>query len=289
VGSAVAVGVALAGLVAVGPTLGVEFTGGRVLEYGTPGAVDVDRVRGAVADAGFPGAVVQTSGDTIAVRVEPVDERQADRIRDAVASVAGDATPVRDEKIGPSLGAELRTKAVVALGVAVAAQLAYLAVRFDWRLGVATVVALAQDVLLVLGVFAWLGKTFDGVFLAALLTIIGYSVNDTVVVFDRLRELRGRDRRAPFSRLMGQAVLQTLPRTVNTGIGVLFVLGALLVLGDGSLADFALALLLGLVAGTASTIVTAGPVAILLDRRHPGAGRVRPRTKETRRADGAVV
>lgn len=288
-GSAVAVGIALAGLVAVGPTLGVEFTGGRVLEYGTSRAVDVDQVRDAVADAGFPGAVVQTSGDTIAVRVEPVDERQADRIRDAVASVAGDATPVRDEQIGPSLGAELRTKAVIALGVAVAAQLAYLAVRFDWRLGLATVVALAQDVLLVLGVFAWLGKTFDGVFLAALLTIIGYSVNDTVVVFDRLRELRGRDRRAPLSRLMGQAVLQTLPRTVNTGIGVLFVLGALLVLGDGSLSDFALALLLGLVAGTASTIVTAGPVAILLDRRSPGAGRVRPRTKANRRADGAVV
>jgi SecD/SecF fusion protein len=288
-GAGAAVGIALAGLVVVGPTLGVEFTGGRVLEYSTTATVDVDRVRAAVADAGFPGAVVQTSGDTIAVRVEPVDEQQAERIRTAVATAAGDATQVRDEKIGPSLGAELRTKALVALGLAVAAQLAYLAVRFDWRLGLATVVALTQDVLLVLGIFAWLGKTFDGVFLAALLTIIGYSVNDTVVVFDRLRELRDRDRRAPLARQVGQAVLQTLPRTVNTGIGVLFVLGALLLLGDGSLADFALALLLGLVTGTASTIVTAGPVAILLDRRHPGAGRARPRKEPAQRADGAVV
>lgn len=265
-GAGVAVGVALLGLVVVGPTLGVEFTGGRVLEYRSSTPADVDQVRAAVADAGFPRAVVQTSDDTIAVRVEPVGEQEAERIRTAVAGVAGDATPVRDEKIGPSLGEELRTKATVALGLAVAAQLGYLAIRFDWRLGLATVVALVQDVLIVLGIFTWLGRTFDGVFLAALLTIIGYSVNDTVVVFDRLRELRSGNRGVPFARHVGQAVLQTLPRTVNTGIGVLFVLGALLFLGDGALADFALALLLGLVAGTASTIVTAGPVAILLDR-----------------------
>jgi SecD/SecF fusion protein len=291
-GAGVAVGVALAGLVVIGPTLGVEFTGGRVLEYTTPAGVDVERVRSAVVDAGFPRAVVQTSGEnTVSVRVEPIDQQQTDRVRDAVAAVAGDATRVRDEKIGPSLGAELRTKALIALGLAVVAQLAYLAVRFDWRLGLATVVAMAQDVLLVLGIFAWLGKTFDGVFLAALLTVIGYSVNDTVVVFDRVRELRRRAPRGTFARTVGTAVLQTLPRTVNTGIGVLFVLGALLVLGDGSLSDFALALLLGLVTGTASTVITAGPVAILLDRRHPGAGRTRriPHARTPRRGDGAVI
>jgi SecD/SecF fusion protein len=263
----VAVAVAVAGLVAVGPNLGVEFTGGRVLEYTTDTAVDADRVRTAVAEAGFPRAVVQTTGDnTVSIRTEPIDQQATERIRTAVAAATGEATKNRDEQIGPSLGAELRTKALIALGLAVAAQLGYLAVRFDWRLGLATVVALAQDVLLVLGVFAWLGKTMDGVFLAALLTVIGYSVNDSVVVFDRVRELRGTRGKDPFARIVGAAVLQTLPRTVNTGIGVLFVLGALLFLGDGSLADFALALLLGLVAGTVSTVATAGPVAILLNR-----------------------
>ena len=265
-GAGVAVVIAATGLAVVGPTLGVEFTGGRALEYSTSSPADVDQVRHAVAEAGFPRAVVQTSGDTIAVRVEPVTDQQADQIRTAVAHVAGDATKVRDEQIGPSLGAELRTKALAALGLAVAAQLGYLAIRFDWRLGLATVIALAQDVLLVVGVFAWLGKTFDGVFLAALLTIIGYSVNDTVVVFDRLRDLRKANRRTPLAQLVGRAVLQTLPRTINTGIGVLFVLGALLFLGDGSLSDFALALLLGLVIGTTSTVVTAGPIAILLNK-----------------------
>lgn len=291
IGAGAAVGVALLGLITVGPTLGVEFTGGRVLEYRTPAAVDVERVRAAVEDAGFR-AVVQFSGDnTVSVRTEPVDQQATERIRYAVADAAGKAHQVRDEKIGPSLGSELRTKALIALGLAVLAQLAYLAVRFDWRLGVATVVALAQDVLLVVGAFAWLGKTFDGVFLAAVLTVIGYSVNDSVVVFDRVRELRGQRRREPFSRTVGAAVLQTLPRTVNTGIGVLFVLGTLLILGDGSLADFALALLLGLLVGTVSTIITAGPVAILLEHRYPSTRRrMQPPRKPSRSDDtGAVV
>jgi SecD/SecF fusion protein len=264
-----------------------------MLEYAVQGA-NVDEVRDAVADAvadaGFPRAVVQLSDGAVTVRTEPVGEAAVARIQEAVASVAGPAEEVRDERIGPSLGAELRVRALVALGLAVVTQLIYLAVRFDWRLGLAVVAALAQDVVLVLGIFAWLGKTMDGVFLAALLTVIGYSVNDSVVVFDRVRELRGQRRREPFARVVGSAVLQTLPRTVNTGIGVLFVLGALLLLGDGSLADFALALLLGLVVGTVSTVATAGPVAVLLDRRWPGAGRRRtPAPRPTRQDRGAVV
>jgi SecD/SecF fusion protein len=282
IGAGVAMLIALAGLVFAGPRLGVEFTGGRLFEYTTEASVE--QVRDAMSAAGFDDAVVQESGDGVSVRTEPVDEAAANRIADAVASL-GPADEVRDEKVGPSLGAELRDKALIALGLAIAAQLAYLAIRFDWRLGVATVLALAQDVLVLLGIFAWLGRTMDGVFLAALLTVIGYSVNDTVVVFDRVRELRGR---RPFANVVGDAVLQTLPRTVNTGIGVLFVLSALLVLGDGSLADFALALLLGLVIGTISTITTAGPAAIMLDRRWPGAGRSKPVRKE-REGSGAVV
>jgi SecD/SecF fusion protein len=114
-----------------------------------------------------------------------------------------------------------------------------------------------------------MGKTADGVFLAALLTVIGYSVNDSVVVFDRLRSLRGSRLKAPYPDVVSDAVVQTVPRTVNTGIGVLFVLSALLVLGDGSLANFATALLIGLIAGTASTVVTAAPVALWLESRWP--------------------
>jgi len=198
-----------------------------------------------------------------------------------VRDTTGGAEQVRDELIGPSLGAELRSKALVALALAIAAQLGYLAIRFDWRLGVATVVALAGDVLAVFGVVTWLGGPVDGVFLAALLTVIGYSVNDSVVVFDRVRELRGRRPKDGFADVAGTAVLQTLPRTVNTGIGVLCVLAVLLALGGGALADFALALLVGLVVGTLSSVTVAAPLAVVIDRLSPGAGR-RPRRTPTR-------
>ncbi|MCP3804753.1 protein translocase subunit SecD [Allokutzneria sp. A3M-2-11 16] len=278
IGSAIVLVLLFAGVFVRGINLGVEFTGGRVLEYSTSAPANVEKVRNAVSEAGFPRAIVQASGqDAVTVRTEPVENTAP--IRDAVAKAAGKAEQIRDEKIGPSLGVELRNNALIALLLAVLAQLAYLAFRFDWRLGVATVLALTADVLIVLGTFAWMDKTLDAVFLAAMLTVIGYSVNDSVVVFDRVRELRGLRPKETFARVSSAAVLQTLPRTVNTGIGVLFVLGALLALGGGSLADFALAMLLGLIAGTASTIVTAAPIAVLLDKRWPGAGKQRSKKK----------
>lgn len=121
--------------------------------------------------------------------------------------------------------------------------------------------------MILIGLFAWLGKPIDGVFLAALLTVIGYSVNDSVVVFDRIRDLSRRDRTAPFAAIANRALLQTLPRTVNTGMGAAFILTALAVLGGDSLTDFALALLIGLAVGTYSSIFTATPLAIELHKR----------------------
>ncbi|BCB79258.1 hypothetical protein Pflav_056680 [Phytohabitans flavus] len=182
----------------------------------------------------------------------------------------GDVRRDRDDRIGPSLGEELRRKAVVALVVALGAQLAYLAVRFHWRWGLATVAAMGHDVLLLLGLFAWLGRPVDGVFLAALLTVIGYSVNDSVVVFDRVRELTRAGRRSrarePFATLANRACLQTVPRTVSTGLGAVFVLVALVALGGESLFDFALALLVGVGVGTYSSVFVATPLAVELER-----------------------
>jgi len=133
----------------------------------------------------------------LTVRTGQLDEAGEDRVRQAVASVGGQATELRDEFIGPTIGAELRRKALVALGIALVVQLGYLAIRFRWTFGAAAVVAMFHDVAILLGLFAWLGKPLDGVFLAALLTVIGYSVNDSVVVFDRIRE---RLRAGPGSR-----------------------------------------------------------------------------------------
>ncbi|GGC00835.1 protein translocase subunit SecD [Cellulomonas carbonis] len=284
-----------AGVVARGLELGVEFTGGRSIQYETAERVDADTAREAVVAAGFPSAVVQEAGEgDVSVRVVPIDDAEQERIRSAIAEVAGDATVVSDELIGPSLGDELRRNALIALGVALAAQLAYLAIRFHWTFSSGAVAALATNVVVVLGVFAWLGKPLDGVFLAALLTIIGYSVNDSVVVFDRVRETWRARREEPFGRLAATAILQTIPRTVNTGASTLFVLVALLIFGGDSLGDFALALVLGIVVGTLSTVTVAVPLTAWLQQRFPS----RPKPDEVepfagrnaeRRDDGAVV
>ena len=260
--------VAGAGILVRGVDLGVEFTGGRLVEYSSAQQVDVDDAREAVADAGFPRAVVQESGEgDISVRTGEMTDDEEVQVRQALTEVAGgEVTKERDERIGPSLGDELRRNALIALGVALLAQLGYLALRFRWTFAAAAVAAMAHDVFILVGAFAWMGKPVDGVFLAALLTVIGYSVNDSVVVFDRVRELWGRHRTAPFRRVANTAVLQTVPRTVNTGIGAIFILAALAVLGGDSLTDFAVALLIGIGVGTYSSMFTATPLAIELER-----------------------
>ncbi|MEW2566227.1 protein translocase subunit SecD [Streptomyces sp. NPDC047070] len=286
-GSAVALVLATSGIAVRGLDFGVEFTGGRLMEYSASAPVDADRAREALADAGLPGAVVQTSNDgDLSVRTDQLTNAEAAKVDKAVGELAGGVEKVRDELIGPSLGDELRRGALIALATALAAQLLYLAVRFRWAFGTSAVAAMVHDTLILIGVFAWLGKPVDGVFLAALLTVIGYSVNDSVVVFDRIRELsaanrtagpdspHGQRKKVPFPVLANTAILQTLPRTVNTGMGAVFILAALTLLGGDSLTDFALALLIGIVVGTYSSMFTAAPLAIELhgrDNPPPGA------------------
>ncbi|MGW1230382.1 protein translocase subunit SecD, partial [Streptomyces sp. NPDC002530] len=277
--SAVLVALAVAGIVVRGVNLGVEFTGGRLVEYATSRPVDVERARTVLAGAGFGDAEVTTAGaGDISVRTGDLDNDAEHRLRAALAEEGGETTKVRDELIGPSLGDELRRNALIALAIAVLVQLAYLAIRFRWTFAVASVGALVHDVIILIGAFAWLGRTVDGVFLAALLTVIGYSVNDSVVVFDRVRELWAKARRKPLADVANQAVLQTVPRTVNTGMGALFILTALAVLGGDSLEDFALALLIGIVVGTYSSVMTAVPGALLLE----SSGRVPPPARTAR-------
>ncbi|WP_329274605.1 protein translocase subunit SecD [Streptomyces sp. NBC_01451] len=286
--SALLIVVAVAGIGLRGLEFGVEFTGGRLVEYSTSRPVDVDAARTAVTDAGFPRAVVQESGDgDISVRTGELSNDQQHTIRTALAKEGGEVTVERDELIGPSLGDELRRHALIALGIAVATQLIYLSVRFRWTFAAAAVSAMVHDVLLVVGLFAWLGRPVDSVFLAALLTVIGYSVNDTVVVFDRVREARRRDPAAELETTANKAVIQTLPRTVNTGMGALFILAALAVLGGDSLTDFSVALIAGVVIGMASTVFTAVPIAVQLEAVRP-APPVRPRRSEDSGARGPL-
>jgi len=268
--TAVAIVVSVAGVAVRGLNLGIEFTGGRLIEVSTAQRVTPDQARAAVAEAGYPTAVVQASGtDDITVRTGTISDDEAVKIKESIARIGGDAEVIRNESIGPSLGEELRNKGLIALGIALLAQLAYLAARFRWTFGAGAVLALVQNVAVVVGVFAWTGKPIDGIFLAAILTIIGYTVNDSVVVFDRIRETRSARSTDNLGTIIDTAIVNVLPRTVNTGISTLFILAALLFLGGDSLADFALALLLGILVGTYSSNLTAAPLLLELERRYP--------------------
>jgi SecD/SecF fusion protein len=299
--------VAVGGIAVRGMNFGLEFTGGRLVEYSTSKPVNVNQAREIVADAGFPQAIVQEAeDDKLSIRTNEMSNQQEAELRSDLAEVGGKVTKQRDELIGPSLGDELRIKAAIAVAIALAAQMLYLAIRFRWTFGLAAMLTMFHDIVIVVGLFAWLGKPIDGVFLAAALTIIGRSVNDIVVIFDRVRELWSANPKAAFSSNANLAVLQTVPRTVNTGMGAMFILAALTVLGGDSLTDFALALLIGLLVGTFSSGLVAPPIASLLQERWPsnppklksklpggstaaGARREKVRRRAAREDSGAVV
>jgi SecD/SecF fusion protein len=268
--SAFAMILALFGLVVSGVNLGLEFAGGRLFEVATTSEVDVDELRTTFAEGGFPRAGLQESGDgNLIIRTEQLTSQQEEFILGSVRDVGGDIEIIRDQFVGPTLGDELRNKALTALGIALVVQLAYLAFRFRWTFALSSVLAMAHDVAILIGVFAWLGKTFDGVFLASLLTVIGYSVNDSVVIFDRVREKMGLQPDDPIDEVANDACLQTLPRTINTGMGAMLILFSLYFLGGDTLSDFALALLIGTFIGSYSSIFTASPLAIFLEQRFP--------------------
>lgn len=262
----------IGGILVRGLNLGVEFAGGRQVEYSTAKTISPDTAREAVADAGFPEAVVQTSSsdgqENISVRLPRVGDDEVEKVRGAIETVGGETTKISDATIDPTLGKELRNKAILAFLIAVAAQMLYLAWRFRWTWAAAAIISMASVVLAVVGVFAWWGKPIDGVFLAAILSIIGLSVNDSIVVLDRIRE-RTRIADIPLREMVNEAILSTLPRTVNTAMGATFILAALTVLGGDSLRDFSIAVLLGLLFGHFSTVFTAATLGLLLEEKWP--------------------
>ncbi len=266
---------AVVGMFARGFNWGIEFTGGNLFEYAVTEPVDIDELRSDIAALGFPRAVIQDTGvdeqgrQRVTIRTPELSEGDAERIQDAVRSHGGQLETLQDEFVGPTIGQELRQRALIALFIALGAQLLYMAIRFRWTYGTGAVLAMFHDVVILIGLFAWMGKLIDGVFVAALLTVIGYSVNDTVVVFDRVREERLKRIRDPLAEVANDAALETLPRTVNTGLSTLFILVTLFMLGGETLTDFALALIVGIVVGTYSSVFAASPVAVALESRWP--------------------
>lgn len=257
-------------LMTQGLKLGIDFTGGALLEYKFERNVDINNLRQQVIAQGIEvGQITPSSSNTYIIRTKPLDEKKINVIKNALTDKYGKIEERRVEFVGPIIGVELRNKAMMALVLASSAIVLYITFSFrkvpkpasSWRFGVAAIVALLHDILLVVGVFAILGKFLgvevDTLFVTALLTVIGFSVHDTIVVFDRIRENLIKNVGRKFIDVANISVVQTLGRSLNTSLTVVFVLTALLLFGGETIKWFVVALLVGIISGTYSSIFNA--------------------------------
>ncbi len=265
-----------------GVNYSVEFTGGTLIQVETEKPTDVGALRDALQARGIEGAEIQTFGSDRELVVRARAAREGSDANDTQAtagavSQALDATLggggyqiLRTEAVGPKVGGELRQQAVLAILMSFIAVLAYLAYRFEWRFGIAAVVATIHDVVAALA-FIGIARLEVSLFVVAgLLTIVGYSLNDTIVIFDRIRENLHRRKRESFDAILNRSINETLPRTFFTGTTALGSLTALSVLGGDVVRPFALLMLFGVVVGTFSSIYIASPVLLAIEKRWPG-------------------
>ena len=251
-----------------GLNLALDFTGGVSVEVTFSKPIDADKVRQALAAAQFGEPQVQTFGSSrdIAIRLQPINQPNdviKDRIIKALTTLDAGVVVQPPDIVGAQVGDELKTSAVWALVFTLAGIFIYLALRFHtWRLSVGAIFAVLHDPILVLGIFSITQTPFDLAVVAAVLAVIGYSLNDTVVVFDRIRERFEKSRRLPPAVVLDQAINQTLSRTIMTKVVTSIVVVALLLLGGPVLRGFSEALLIGIIAGTYSSIWISSAVAL---------------------------
>lgn len=252
-----------------GLNFGLDFTGGTQIELRYEQPVDLNQVREQLKGSGFEDAVVQSFGATtdVVVRLRGDDPQLGNRVVEALQGL-GEGNAVRDKKVefvGPQVGEELRDQGGLGMLLALGGILLYLAFRFQWKFAVGAIVSLIHDVVVTLGILSFFQITFDLTVLAAVLAIIGYSLNDTIVVFDRVRENFRVLRKASLIENINISTTQTLLRTMATSISTLLAIAALLVFGGDNLFGFSIALFMGVLAGTYSSIYIANVVLIWLN------------------------
>ncbi|MEK7067966.1 MAG: protein translocase subunit SecF [Patescibacteria group bacterium] len=269
-------GASIVALAIFGLNLGIDFTGGTIwkVEFKNS-APSVDTLNAALLAEGVEPSVTQPVGDKgFILRFRPLEESQHQTALSALKTKFGDLNELEFSAIGPSIGKELRDKAIYAVILSILAVVIYIAWSFrkvekvvsSWAYGIFTIAAMAHDIFLPLGVFAVLGKylhyEITSVFVAAILTIAGYSITDTIVVFDRVRENLRRHTHDDFNELVGASLKQTLARSINTTLATVLVLLAIYFFGGESTKHFALALIIGLVSGAYSSIFIASPLLV---------------------------
>jgi len=267
-----------------GFNLGIDFLGGSLIEVEFEKEVNVSEVREVMNELGYSSAIlqmvktdlVQTESNRFIIRIkakelgEPISTEEKDQILDLLderIGVVGEL--LQDRTVDPGFSRVLINNALIAIGISIAGILIYIWIRFEFRFGAAAILALIHDVLVTLGIYAIFNREINTSTIAAILTIIGYSLNDTIVVFDRIRENTPLTGRLGYSRVVNDSVNVTLSRSINTSLTTLFPVVLLLMLGTSALKDFALALTIGIISGTYSSIFFASPILVAWNNRFP--------------------
>jgi preprotein translocase subunit SecF len=267
-------------LLLFGLRLGIDFSGGALLEYRFTRTIDKAAIRQEISNKGVEVASITDSGpNTYIIKTKPINQQKINQIKSELSTKFGSVEDVRIESVGPTIGQETTKNAFIALILASVMIVVYLALAFSkvpkpassWRFGIAAVAALLHDVLVVVGIFSILGHLLgvevDVLFVTALLTVIGFSVHDTIVVFDRIRENLPKYLSRNFTEVANISITQTLARSLNTSLTVVFVLLAILLFGGETIRWFVVALLAGIVSGTYSSIFNATALLVLWEER----------------------
>ena len=267
--SGLLIAASIVSLMVNGLRLGIDFTGGTLVEVGYEKPVDIAKIRGILRTADFPDAMVQQFGSSrdilirIPLKADVNSEDLSNRVMDALNATGNPkGQNLRVEFVGPQVGDELAEDGGLALLYSMFGILIYVAWRFEYKFALGSVAALVHDVIITLGYFSILSLEFDLTVLAAVLAVIGYSLNDTIVVYDRIRENFRRMRKGTSQEIMNASLNQTLSRTLMTGLTTLLVLIALAALGGEIIHNFSLALIVGIVVGTYSSIYIASPIVL---------------------------
>ena len=270
-------------MVTRGFNFGIDFTGGTIIDLRFEKPVNITQIRDSLRPYGLDGSTIQLSGETsdvetsndVMIRTVDLEENDRKAVMSSIRSEVGNYEVMREEKVGATIGSELIMNAVMALVISWVLIILYIAYRFEFRFGIAAVIALVHDILIVLAFFSFTQRQIDSSFVAALLTIVGYSINDTIVIFDRIREnLKLHFRRGgDFNELVNRSIYQTLTRSLYTVFTVLFTTFALYFFGGETTKDFAFALLVGFASGCYSSIFIASPLWLTLrnwaeEKRH---------------------
>lgn len=243
-----------------GFNLGIDFKGGTMLRYRIETPAEVAAITKAVNDLQVASEVsVQQSGNEFYIRSNELNQEQTEQITAALSSQFGTVTLLSAESVGATIGSELVRNAFMAVAIALVLMLIYITFRFEWSFGLAAVLALFHDVLIVCGIFSLFQLEVNGAFIAAILTIIGYSINDTIVIFDRVRENLRMKKKEALESLLNKSIMQTMNRSVNTVLTVLMPLIALLMFGGATIKVFVITLLIGFIFGMYSSICIASP------------------------------